>query len=147
MDLTEKDAAIAFAKAWNRLNASEFLQLLDEDAHYASQWVFDELTSKNAIADYLTEKMQTVKRSGSKVYAELGNTRSGFSGRDCVFMAQGKGESIQAVALFEVLNGKIRRYDLCIPELLDVERTGVYPIEPKLVQQTTRPDRPLRCRR
>jgi hypothetical protein len=66
MDLTEKDAAIAFAKAWNRLNASEFLQLLDEDAHYASQWVFDELTSKNAIADYLTEKMQTVKRSGSK---------------------------------------------------------------------------------
>lgn len=128
MGLSEKDATIAFAKAWNRLNAIEFLELLDEDAHYASQWVFEELTSKDAIAEYLIEKIQTVKSSGSKVYAELGNTRSGFAGRDCVFMSQGKGMSIQAVALFAVANGRIRRCDLCIPELLDVERTGIYPI-------------------
>jgi hypothetical protein len=46
MDLTEKDAAIAYAKAWNRLDCSKFLKLLDENAHYASQWVFEEIESK-----------------------------------------------------------------------------------------------------
>jgi len=128
MRLTEKDAAIAYARAWNRLDCSEFLKLLDKNVHYASQWVFEELESKVAISDYLIGKMETVKNTGSKVYAELGNTRSGFAGRDCVFMAQGKKEEIQAVVIFEIANNKITRYDLCIPELLNVERTGVYPI-------------------
>jgi hypothetical protein len=128
MAITEKDAAIAYAKAWNRFDCSEFLKLLDDNAHYASQWVFEELESKAAISDYLIGKMKTVKKTGSKVYAELGNTRSGFAGRDCVFLAQEKKEEVQAVVLFEVENNKISRYDLCIPQLLNVERTGVYPI-------------------
>jgi len=128
MDLTEKDAAIAYARAWNRLDCSDFLELLDENAHYASQWVFEELEGKSAISDYLIGKMKTVKNAGSKVCAELGNTRSGFAGRDCVFLAQGKKEEIQAAVLFEIANNRIYRYDLCIPELLNVERTGVYPI-------------------
>ena len=128
MNLSEKDAAIAYAKAWNRLDCSQFLELLDENAHYASQWVCDELENKAAISDYLTAKMRTIKVTGSKVFAELGNTRSSFPGRDCVSMAQGKKEEIKAVVLFEVENNKIKRYDLCIPELLNVKRNGVYPI-------------------
>jgi hypothetical protein len=72
--------------------------------------------------------MKTVKNTGSKVCAELGKTRSGFAGRDCVFMAQGEKEELQAVVLFEIKDNKISRYDLCIPDLLNVERTGIYPI-------------------
>ena len=128
MELTEKDAAIAYARAWNRLECSDFEELLDENAHYASQWVFDELESKSAISDYLIAKMKTVKNSGPKVYAELGNTSPGSVGRDCVIIAQGNKEEIKAVVLFEVKNNKIQRYDLCIPELFNIERTGVYPI-------------------
>jgi hypothetical protein len=127
MELTENDAAIAYARAWNTLDCSEFIKLLDENAHYASQWVFEELESKAAISDYLIGKMKTVKNAGSKVYAELGKTRSSFVGRDCVLLAQGNKEEIQAVVLFEVANNKITRYDLCIPELLNAKRTGVYP--------------------
>jgi hypothetical protein len=108
MVLTEKDASIAYAKAWNRLDCSDFLTLLDENAHYASQWVFEELESKEAISEYLLEKMKTVESSGSKVYAELGNT--------------GKSSA------FDVRNGKITRFDLCMPSLLNVMRTGIYPI-------------------
>ena len=125
MGLTVKDAAIAYAKAWNRLDCSEFIKLLDENAHYASQWVLEEMESKAAISDYLATKMETVKNSDSKVCAELGHTRAG---RDCVFMTQGKKGEAQAVVLFEIENNKITRYDLCIPELQNVERTGIYPV-------------------
>lgn len=128
MKITERDAATAYARAWNRLSCDDFLSLLDENAHYASQWVFDELKSRQEISDYLKGKMQTVKGSDAKVYAELGVTRSGFAGRHCVLLAQGQKEEIKAVVLFEVIEGRIKRYDLCIPDLLDAERTGVYPI-------------------
>ena len=125
MRLTEKKAAFIYAKAWNRLDCTEFLDLLDDTAHYASQWVFDELENKEAIADYLINKIVAVKNSDAKVYAELGITRSGFAGRYCVFITQGEK---QAVVLFEVSKNKIQRFDLCIPELLNVKRTGVYPM-------------------
>lgn len=126
--LTEKAASTAYARAWNRLSCEEFAKLLSPDARYASQWVFEELESRAAISKYLQEKMSTVKKSGKKVFAELGQTSAGFSGRHCVFMAQGKKEAITAVVLFEVEGGLIKRYDLCMPELLRVVRSGVYPI-------------------
>jgi hypothetical protein len=72
--------------------------------------------------------MNTVKKSGVKVFAELGNTKTGFAGRDCVFMSQGRKGNIQAAVLFVVKNNKILKYDLCAPELLGVERNGIYPI-------------------
>ena len=131
--LTEAIAATAVARAWNRLDSTEFIELLAPDACYASQWVFNELVGKDAISDYLTEKMRTVKAyavnsSAHKVFAELGKTTTSFSGRDCVFMAQGRKEAVTAVVLFDVAGEKIKRYDLCIPELLGVVRSGVYPI-------------------
>ena len=55
--LTEVMAATAFARAWNRLDPTEFIKLLDADARYASQWVFEELVGRDAIADYLIGKM------------------------------------------------------------------------------------------
>ena len=131
--LTEAMAAKAFARAWNRLDPTDFIDLLDKDARYASQWVFEELIGKEAIADYLMGKMQavkalTVKSGGTIVFAELGTTSNGFPGRDCVFLAQGQNESVTAAVLFEVGGGRIRRYDLCMSELLDVDRSGIYPI-------------------
>ena len=128
MKFTEKDAAIAYAKAWNRLDCSEFLQLLADNACYASQMVLEELEDRNAISDYFTKKIEAVRASDAVVHAELGITREGYIGRDCVFLSQGQKEEIQAVVIFKVDNGKIKRYDLCIPELLNVERSGVYPI-------------------
>lgn len=133
IELTEKDAALAFAIAWNRLDCSEFLTLLDDNAHYASQRVFAELESKEAISHYIQNKMENIKKSRDmKVYAELGRTMGGVvfgsAGKDCVVLAQGEKKNIKAIALFEVANGKIKRYDLCIPDLFSVERTGVYPI-------------------
>lgn len=130
--LTEENASIIFAKAWNRLKPDEFLALLCPNARYASQWVFEELVGADAITDYLRAKMKTVKNQlvnnpDSFVKVEIGRT-AGSDGRPCAFMTQGRGNTIQAVVVFEVSEGKIIRYDLCMPELLGAVRTGIYPI-------------------
>lgn len=126
-NITERDAAIAYARAWNRLDCSEFIEMLTPDAHYASQWVLDELKSKTAIAEYLTGKMSAVEKSGNKVFAELGVTTISFPDRDCVIMAQGNKDPVMAVVLFEVEGGHVKRFDLCIPDLLRAKRSGQYP--------------------
>jgi hypothetical protein len=46
----------------------------------------------------------------------------------CVLLAQGEKKEIQATIVFNVKNGKITRFDLCIPSLLNADGTGVYPI-------------------
>lgn len=131
--LTEAAAAVAFARAWNRLDPREFINLPHPDCCYTSQWVFDELSGRDAIAGYLTAKMKTIRSiainaPARKVFAELGRTTQGFIGRDCAFLAQGRKENITAAALFMVGGESILRYDLCIVELLGVARSGVYPI-------------------
>ena len=127
ISMVEKDAAIAYARAWNTLDTTVILELLDEDARYTSQWVLEELEGKDAISEYLIQKMNAVKDAGVNVYAELGITRSESSDRDCVLMSQGKKDEVQAVVFFEINNNKIQRYDLCMSELLNAKRTGVYP--------------------
>lgn len=131
--LTEEKAVQVFARAWNRLQPEEFLTLLSPDACYASQWVFDELVGAAAISDYLRGKMRTIRNHGinnpnSRVRVEIGRTKLGTGGRPCAFMMQGVGNKIQAAVIFEVRDGKVVRYDLCMPQILGAVRTGVYPI-------------------
>lgn len=131
--LTEEDAVFAFAKAWNRLEPDGFLALLAPDARYASQWVFEELVGADAIEAYLKGKMRTVRAHGvnnpnSRVRVEIGRTAHGEGGRPCAFMTQGQGSAVQAAAVFEVRDGQVARYNLCIPQILGAVRTGVFPI-------------------
>lgn len=131
--LTEEKVAIEFAKAWNRLEPEGFLALLASDARYASQWVFEELVGSQAIADYLCGKMKTVRAHSvnnptSRVQVEVGRTDQGSGRRPCALMTQGQSNTVKAAVHFEVNNNQIARFDLCVPQLLGVERTGVYPI-------------------
>ena len=133
MAVTEEDVVFAFAKAWNRLEPDGFLALLSPEARYASQWVFEELVGNSAIADYLRGKMRTVRAHSvndpnSRVRVEIGRTDQGDGGSPCAFMTQGHGNEVQAAALFEVSDGKVSRYDLCIPQILGAVRTGVFPV-------------------
>lgn len=122
--LTEAMAAEAFALAWNQLDPTVFVDLLAPDARYASQWVFEELIGRDAIAEYLNQKMHTIRTSTSNspehtVMTEVGKTNDSLPYRDCVIMAQGRKEDVKAVVVFEVDGDRIKRYDLCMPELLN----------------------------
>lgn len=132
-DVTEEDVVFAFAKAWNRLEPDGFLALLAPEARYASQWVFEELVGVAAISDYLRGKMRTVRAHSvndpnSRVRVEVGRTACGEDGRPCAFMTQGRGNEVQAAVLFEISDGRVSRYDLCIPQIVGAVRTGVFPV-------------------
>lgn len=97
-----------------------FLELLAPDARYGSQWVFEVLDSREAIADDLRGKMGTVRNylrnnSGQRARAELTTCRGG---RDCVAMTQGDHDEVKAVVVFTVSVNLIARCDMCMPELL-----------------------------
>lgn len=132
-DLTEDDVVFAFAKAWNRLEPDGFLALLAPETRYASQWVFEELVGVATISDYLRGKMRTVRAHSvndpnSRVRVEVGRTACGEDGRPCAFMTQGRGNEVQAAVLFEISDGRVSRYDLCIPQIVGAVRTGVFPV-------------------
>lgn len=43
-------------------------------------------------------------------------------------MTQGEGHDVQAAVLFKIRDGKVARYDLCIPQVVGAIRTGVFPV-------------------
>jgi hypothetical protein len=49
------------AEAYQTYDASIIEDYLADDMHYASMWVFHEMTSKHEYMDYLVGKLQTMK--------------------------------------------------------------------------------------
>lgn len=113
--LTELDAATAWARAYNLLDASHVAPLLAEDVHYASQWVFEEIENRDDYLAYLVPKLATIEKTGSFVRAELAETRPypmyPNPPRPCVVVIQGG--KMLATVLFEVSGGEITRIDMC----------------------------------
>ncbi len=125
--LTEKEAATAYARAWNRLDCKDFIKLLAKDAHYASQYVLSELESQKDIEKYLGGKMQTIKETRSNVRAEIGRTTLPNE-QACVLIYQNDPREHAAVVVFKVEEGYIKRFDLCMPQLYQVEKSGIFPV-------------------
>ena len=108
----------------NTLDAKDFLPLLANEFHYASQWVFAEIESKQEYVYYITGKLQAVKASGKKVWAEMGYC----NWRPCVVMAENEQDNLVATVLVEVEGDKIKRMDMCcVPSPHEAERSGGYP--------------------
>ncbi len=63
------------AEAYQNYDASIIEDYLADDMHYASFWVFQELTSKEEYLDYLKGKLQTMKNSGTTFEFQIVNGR------------------------------------------------------------------------
>ncbi len=127
----EYEAALAYARAMNRLDAQPLVQLLSENCVYESQNVFTPLRGKEAIVTYLRGKFHAIEQAGcgSQVFAQLGKMIHIYVDRPCVILAQGAYDNLVAVVLFEVDRGKITRIDLCsvLPNPTHAQGTGEYP--------------------
>ena len=106
--LTKMDALRAYARMMYHLSADHLEPFLADDFHYASQWVLDEITSKQGYLDYIRPKLKTIIRTNSKVWAEIGELTT-YPGGPCLVMAQGDKGNLIATVLAEVSNGKIKR--------------------------------------
>ncbi len=123
--MTHEELVIEFAKTWNNLDSSYIRELLAPDFHYASQWVFSEIESKNKFLEYLEGKLKAVADSGDIIIAEVGNYWSNY----CLVLTQFKNGSNKKVTfLIETKDGQIVRADLCcIPCPEDIEMLGIIP--------------------
>lgn len=131
MTLTEEQGLRAYAAMMNTLDASPLEPLLADDFHYASQWVFAEIESKEAYLDYIAPKLETLRKSGRYVWAEMGWLDHGLPG-PCVLMAQGGKDELVALVVARVEGGKLKRLDLCgAPSPHSARRTGEYPGHPE----------------
>ena len=59
------------AEAYQTYDASLIEDYLADDMHYASMWVFHEMTSKEEYMDYLTGKLQTLKEQGVRIEFQI----------------------------------------------------------------------------
>ena len=126
--LTEDDALRAYASMINTLDFSHLEPLLADSFHYTSQRVFDEISSKEEYLDYIAGKLETIKASGHRVYAEMGLLDTGCPG-PCVVLAEGGKDELVAVVVAKIEGDKIERLDLCIvPRPESATRSGEYPI-------------------
>ena len=127
MSLTAEQALRAYATMMNTLDAACLAPLLADDFHYASQWVFAEIESKREYLEYITPKLEAIRKSGATAWAEMGWLDREFPG-PCVVMAQGGKDNLVAVVLAKIEDGKIKRLDLCgAPSPHSARRTGDYP--------------------
>ena len=128
--MTEELVLRAYASMINTLDSSKLLPLLPDDFHYASQSVFDEITSKEEFSVYIDAKLKTIRDTKSKVWAEMGR----FQGRSlynqqCVLIAQGAKDEIVGAIVAEVVDGKVLRLDMCTvaPHPSSAVGSGDYP--------------------
>jgi hypothetical protein len=127
MKLTPGQALRAYATMMNTLDVSHLEPLLADDFHYASHWVFAEIESKSAYMAYIVPKLDSVRKSGTTPWAEMGWLDHECPG-PCVVMAQGDRNNLLAVVLAVVEGDKIKRLDLCgVPSPMSAHRTGEYP--------------------
>jgi hypothetical protein len=118
----------AYASMMNALDSSKLEPLLSDDFHYASQMVLAEIESKQEYLDYIKPKLEVVRASGTKVWAEMAMLTHSFPG-PCVVLAQGDKENLVALVLAKVKGDQIERIDMCIvPTPQSANRSGEYPL-------------------
>ena len=111
--LTKKEAATILAKAWNNLDATLIEPYIAEDIIYWSQQVLIDMTGKKAVMDYLTDKMESIRKSPDRqVFAELGETKpypmAPNPAEPCVILSQGHKDNVGALVLFRIESNKIK---------------------------------------
>src|SRR3989338_6004986 len=124
MELKEIDALRAYARLINTLDVSQIEPLLDDNVRYASQWMVGEIPSKQEFLDYMRSHLLEIKQSGIKAYAEIA-LASAWGHNECVVTAQGEKENLIATVFITLMNGKIRRIDMCgAPHPSETMRSG-----------------------
>ena len=118
----------AYASMMNALDSSKLEPLLSGDFHYASQMVLAEIVSKQEYLNYINPKLEVVRASGTKVWAEMAMLTDSFPG-PCVVLTQGEKENLVALVLAKVKDDQIERIDMCIvPTPQSAKRSGEYPV-------------------
>ncbi len=123
------EACRAYARMMNCLNSCHLEPWLADDVRYSSQWVLEDIIGKKKYLDYITGKIDSIKKSGQRVWAEIAYTDA-FAAGPCVVLAQQTRDNLQATLLIEMQGEKIGSMCMCcVPAPQECKRTGESPAE------------------
>jgi len=124
--LSVEEALRAYARMMHNLSADYLEPFLADDFHYSSAWVEEVLTTKKRYLDYIRPKLESIRCSGDRVWAEMSwlpDSRGSY-----LVMAQGDQENIVGTVWAQVEGGKIKRIDMRQADCIDtLGRSGEYP--------------------
>lgn len=124
---TLDDALNLYAEMLNTGNSTKFENFVSDDYRQTSQMSFEDITSKEDFIRYIRDKLETIAKSNSPVFAELGELDA-YGHKKCVVLAQGTKDNLIGTAFLTISNDKVTRVDLCIvPPPQDAVRSGIYP--------------------
>ena len=106
--LTEKEALSIYARMLHTLDSSEFESFLSEDFSYSSQKVLTDMNSKDEFIEYIRPKLETIKKSKSPVYAELGVCPA-YGHTDCLSQGDGYITENLFCSLFDCICPRFRQ--------------------------------------
>lgn len=89
--------------------------VLAENCTCRSQWVFDEISGRDNICEYLTDKSKAIAKSGCFPNAKKTFIVHPYR-QEAIAISQGSSE-IKVIMLLKIENDKIETIDLCMPEL------------------------------
>ena len=90
-ELSALDLANKYAEAWRKLDAGLVFPYLSKDFHYGSEWVFDELASREEFERYFSAKMATIRRTDSHI--DVGVGLDSRTGEVAVLLTQGRSDN------------------------------------------------------
>ena len=112
--ITEYDAAIAYANAWNSLDCTGLISLLASDAQYTSQYTYSEINGRDDVAKHICEKFKACEEEDSKIEAIVSIATKIAPGKSCVLLIR---ERDNVVFVFETRENEIFRINLCVTEI------------------------------
>ena len=126
-DPTKLAACRAYARMMNTLDSLHLAPWLADDCQYTSQWVMENIDGKDVYLEYIRGKLNSIKRTGSRVWAEIAYTDA-FGAGPCVVLSQDTRDNLTATLLVKMTDGKISQMTMCaIPSPQECRRTGELP--------------------
>ena len=128
MNPVKLEACSAYARMMNTLDFKHLEPWLAEDLTYSSQWVFEDMHGKEAYSLYIQGKLDTIRKAGMRVWAEIAYTDA-FGAGPCVVLAQGTEDNLKSTMLITLCGDKISEMSMCaVPSPHECRRTGDLPI-------------------
>lgn len=128
--LTERTAAVAWARAWNTCDISGLAPLLADDLHIVDQTRWTPVVGARYFVGLASNYFECVRNVADRATMELatapGDRRWDLPPRPCVVEYR-KGRPVLTV-LFEVHRGRIRRIEKrLLPPPTDCTLSGIFP--------------------
>lgn len=114
---TPQEIADIIANAWRNLDTAGVRDVLADDFEYTSQWVLETMHGADTYLDYLQGKFKSIRSTDPTVL----DVRSDEYHVEIEFEQMVDGSKNRVMLQFEIEDGKVVKWCMCLPSFLLVE--------------------------